>query len=395
MKDLTTERSLCEGESLPPRSRIVVAMSGGVDSSVAAVLLAEAGYDVIGISLRLAAESESSAGAGRSSGCCSVDDFRDAARVAERIGIPHYVLDMREPFRRSVNEPFVDSYVMGQTPSPCILCNREIKLGLLHVRARELGASHVATGHYAVRAYRDGRYRLLRGRDAAKDQSYFLFEMSQHDLARTLVPIGGLEKSEVRRIATERGLGVAEKPESQEICFVPDGRYADFVARVGASKIRPGEIRDESGNVLGTHDGVHRFTVGQRRGLGVAAAEPLYVSAIDADSGTVVATTRERLGRSGFIAADARWTSGASEPAGAEVEVRIRHRHRPVPARVQTLAGNRVEVRFEQPEPSVAPGQAAVFYRDDEVLGGAWIRESFTDERAVAGDLAGTASSRV
>jgi len=356
---------------VPGPSRIVVAMSGGVDSSVAAVLLREQGHDVIGISLRLAAEAGEG---GKSSGCCSIDDFRDAARVADRLDMPHYVLDMREPFRRNVIEPFIDAYASGRTPSPCILCNREIKLGLLRTRARELGAEFVATGHYARRELRDGRYRLLRARDLAKDQSYFLFEMTQADLAHTLFPIGDLEKAEVREIARRHALPVADKPESQEICFVPDGRYADFVARNAADRIRPGTIRDEDGRELGSHDGVHRFTIGQRRGLGVSAAEPLYVTAVDAETATVVVATRERLGRSGFFADGARWTSGHAEAAGSRVEVRIRHRQRPVPARVYPDESNgRLEVRFDAPEAAVTPGQAAVLYRDDEVLGGAWI----------------------
>ena len=368
MEPRSSERSLADPASMP--SRVVVAMSGGVDSSVAAALLLEQGHEVIGVSLRLAAEP---AEPGRSSGCCSIEDFRDAARVAECLDIPHYVFDMREPFRERVIAPFVDAYLTGRTPSPCILCNREIKLGLLHTRARELGADFVATGHYAVRVYEDGRFRLRRGRDPTKDQSYFLFEMTQADLAATLFPVGELDKSEVRRIALRFGLPVAAKPESQEICFVPDGRYADFVARAAGDRLRRGTIRDASGRLLGTHEGVHRFTVGQRRGLGIAAAEPFYVAAIDAESATVTATPRAELARDAFVADGARWLAGTPEPAGTPVDVRIRHRHRAVPAHVYPLDAGRVEVRFVAPEAAVAPGQAAVFYRGDEVLGGAWI----------------------
>ena len=360
---------LCDDE-VPAGTRIVVAMSGGVDSSVAAALLVERGYEVIGMSLRLAS---GAVGAGRSSGCCSIDDFRDAARVAELLGIPYYVLDMREAFQRSVIAPFVEEYLAGRTPSPCILCNREIKFGVLHRKARELGAEYVATGHYAVRERAGRRYRLLRATDPAKDQSYFLFEMGQEQLSATLFPVGRMTKDEVRRLAESMGLPVASKPESQEICFVPDGRYADFVAKQAPERIRPGVIRDESGREIGRHEGVHRFTVGQRRGLGVASSKPLYVSAVDAATSTVVTASRDKLPRWGLEADAVRWTSGVAEPNGAEIEVRIRHRHRAVPARVYGGDGARVNIRFETPEPAVTPGQAAVFYREAEVLGGGWI----------------------
>jgi tRNA-specific 2-thiouridylase len=359
-------------------ARIVVAMSGGVDSSVAAALLAEAGYEVVGVSMRLA--SDGGARAATSSGCCSLEDFRDAARVAARLGLAHYTFDMRSEFSDAVVRPFVDEYLAGRTPSPCILCNREIKFSLLRRKAAELGADFVATGHYARRTYDDGRYRLLRGRDQAKDQSYFLFELGQQELAHTLFPVGGLDKREVRARAERLGLAVATKPDSQEICFVADGRYADFVERVGAARVRRGEIRDEQGRVLGTHDGVQRFTIGQRRGLGVSASEPLFVSAIDATSATVTVVPRARLGRRGLIADGVVWTTGVPEQDGARVQARIRYRHDAVAASVCEISAGRATVRFDEAQDGVSPGQAVVFYRDAEVVGGGWIRSALDED---------------
>lgn len=357
------------------RRRIVVAMSGGVDSSVAAGLLAEQGHEVIGISLRLAPEPP--AGQARnSSGCCSIEDFQDAARVATAIGVPHYVFDMREEFERAVISPFVNEYLAGRTPSPCILCNREIKFSLLHQKAFELGASAVATGHYARIEQANGRYRLLRGHDHHKDQSYFLFEMGQQELATTLFPVGMLAKDAVREHAVRMGLPVAEKPDSQEVCFVPDGRYAEFVARVAADRIRPGEIRTARGDVVGTHDGIHGYTVGQRRGLGISAPNPLYVSEIDADTATVTVAERSALQAVGLIADDVRWVAGRAEPNGARIEARIRYRHEAAPATVTTNGGDNVEIRFDRPQSAITPGQATVFYRGDEVIGGGWIRRA-------------------
>jgi len=355
--------------------RVVVAMSGGVDSSVAAALLAEQGYDVVGISMRLAPDGGERA---RSSGCCSLADFRDAGRVATRLGVPHYVFDMREEFGAAVVAPFVEEYLAGRTPSPCILCNREIKFSLLRRKAAELGADWVATGHYARREHRDGRYRLLRGLDHNKDQSYFLFEMGQAELAHTLFPVGALAKDEVRAIASRLGLGVADKQESQEICFVPDGSYADVVERAAADRVRPGEIRDEQGRVLGRHAGVQRYTIGQRKGLGIASPEPLYVSDIDADSAIVTVTGRDGLSRAGLLADHVMWTSGEAEPVGARFEARIRYRHRAVSATLSAVDGSSASVVFDAPEDAVSPGQAAVFYRGDEVIGGGWIREALT-----------------
>lgn len=362
------------------RERVIVAMSGGVDSSVAAALLVGAGYDVVGVSMRLADEKTS----GGSSGCCSLDDFRDAARVAGRLGIPHYIFDMRQRFAESVVRPFVEEYLAGRTPSPCILCNREIKFSLLRTKARELGAGLVATGHYARRLWQDGRYRLARGIDHAKDQSYFLFELGQAELAATLFPVGDLSKNEVRAIAEREGLAVADKPDSQEICFVADGRYADFVERAAAERVRRGAIVDTDGRVLGEHKGVHHYTVGQRRGLGVAAAEPLYVSALDAAASTVTVVPRDGLARAGLVGADVRWTSGRALSVGTRFQVRVRHRHVPVDCVLEEARGDRVTLRFAEPQEGISPGQAAVFYEGDEVLGGAWIRHSLACPQAEA-----------
>jgi len=354
-----------------PGARIVVAMSGGVDSSVAAALLVEQGYDVVGISLRLAEERP-----GRSSGCCSLEDFQDAARVADSLGVPHYVFDMREAFAREVISPFVEEYLAGRTPSPCILCNRSIKFSALRRRAAELGADWVATGHYARRDHDGGCFRLLRGKDAGKDQSYFLFELNQAALAHTLFPVGELTKDEVRAYAAAHDVATAAKADSQEICFVPDGRYADFVESVAGDRKRAGLVVDGDGNELGRHDGVHRFTVGQRRGLGIAGSEPLYVDSVDAVTATVRVATRAALRRGGLVADGVVWTSGRPEPDGARVDARIRYRHRGVSSTVHTGSNGNVELRFEEPQYAVAPGQAVVFYRGDQVIGGGWIRES-------------------
>lgn len=364
------------------RRRIVVAMSGGVDSSVAAGLLAEKGHEVIGISLRLAPEP--APGMPRSSsGCCSIEDFQDAARVATAINVPHYVFDMREEFQRSVISPFVDEYLAGRTPSPCILCNREIKFSLLHKKAFELGADAVATGHYARIERDDAGYHLLCGHDRNKDQSYFLFEMGQRELETTLFPVGAMAKDEVREHAVRLGLPVAEKPDSQEICFVSDGRYAEFVRRAAPERVKAGQIRNENGDVVGTHEGVHGYTVGQRRGLGVSAANPLYVSAIDAETATVTVSERASLAADGLFATGATWVAGGPPDHRERVQARIRYRHDPVAATVVQKGQGTVEVVFDEPQYAVTPGQATVFYRDDEVVGGAWI------ERGIA-----TAQSR-
>ena len=350
------------------RERVVVAMSGGVDSAVAAARCVAAGYDVIGVSLRLAAD-----GGG---GCCSLDDFQDAAAVADRLGFPHYVFDARELFERRVVQPFVSDYLAGRTPNPCTRCNQHVKFDHLWQRARELGAQRLATGHYARvgRHPATGRGVLRAARDPAKDQSYFLFMLGADLLERTLFPVGELSKREVRAEAASLGLSVAEKPESMEICFVSGGGAAAFVERrAPAERIRPGLIVDEQGTPLGRHEGIHRYTVGQRRGLGIGGGPRRFVRHIDPERGTVTVAEAATMHTSAFVVDDVVWPAGAESAARAALAVRIRHRHRPLPCRVAPAATGRVSVELVESGPAVTPGQAAVFYDGDWVLGGGWI----------------------
>jgi len=359
-------------------ARAVVAMSGGVDSSVAAAILRERGLDVIGIAMRLAPDPAPAAGARAS--CCSADDFEDARRVAELMGFPFYVIDVRGEFKRGVIDYFVKEYLSGRTPNPCAMCNREIKFELLWERARALEADCMATGHYAriVRGA-DGRRRLLRARDRSKDQSYFLFNLGGDDLERTIFPLGDMSKEQVRKRARELGLRNADKAESQEICFVRSRGYADFVsAQVAPGLIRAGAIVDSAGRKLGTHDGIHRFTVGQRRGLGIASAEPLFVREVRPERGEVVAVPKPQLFSKGLFASQVRLVDPAlAGRANMPVEVKIRYRHPAVAATLSTFEtqseGLRAEVRFQEEYPAVTPGQACVFYDGDEVLGGGFI----------------------
>ena len=362
--------------------RIVVAMSGGVDSSVAAALLAEQGHEVVGVSMQLypstasgQADSAGGTGDGRLFGsCCTIDDLNDARRVAATIGIPHYILNFERQFDETVMSNFVREYVAGRTPIPCAHCNSDVKFASLLTRARGFDAERLATGHYArIDRAADGRYRLRRGVDAGKDQSYFLFSLSQEQLARAAFPVGDLDKATVRGHARRLGLRVAAKPDSQEICFVPSGDYAAFVERRAPEAIRPGRIVDGAGTTMGTHEGIHRYTVGQRKGLGLSAGVPLYVVGIDAARGEVAVGPRDALERRALSASGVNWVAGPAPGSWVAVTAQIRHRHPAAPARVRALDDGRVELEFDTPQIAITPGQAVVWYDGDEVLGGGWI----------------------
>jgi tRNA-specific 2-thiouridylase len=353
--------------------RIVVAMSGGVDSSVAAGLLAGAGHDVVGLSMQLYDQQEGREAFGS---CCSLDDLHDARRVAARIGIPHYIVNFEREFDALVVRNFVDEYAAGRTPIPCVHCNADLKFATLAERAAGFGAGAVATGHYA-RVDFDGetrRFRLLRSADRDKDQTYFLFSLTQDQLAHALFPVGALTKTDVRAEARRLGLSVADKPDSHEICFVPDGDAGGFVERHLPAPASEGEIVDSGGRVLGRHRGLHRYTVGQRRGLGLATGAPLYVLRLDPAETRLVVGPREDLGRRDLTASGVNWIAGAPPEGPRRVTARIRHRHTDATATVTADVSGHASLTFDDPQLAITPGQAVVFYHGDEVLGGGWIR---------------------
>lgn len=371
--------SVVEKMPLNKKERVVVAMSGGVDSSTAAALLKEEGYEVIGLTMHLWDQTQD--GKGSFGRCCSPDDIHDARRVADQLEIPHYVVNLKKAFEEEVVNNFVEEYLKGRTPNPCIHCNDRIKFGFLLRKAEELGAKALATGHYAriVRApqvnhQREKGYLLLRGKDRNKDQSYFLFTLTQEQMDKVIFPLGEKSKTEVRQQALKLGLRVAEKPESQEVCFIPDDDYRRFLeARKGKGILKPGEVVDRQGRVLGFHQGLYSFTIGQRRGLGIAAPHPYYVLALDRESNRVVAGRKDELQANGLVAEGMNWISFPEPEGEVEALVQIRYRHPGVAAVILPLGDGRVRVHFQIPQKSVTPGQAAVFYRGDEVLGGGWI----------------------
>lgn len=361
-----------------------VAMSGGVDSSVAAALLQREGRQVIGFTMQLWNQRRRLGPDGEPapSRCCSLDDVYDARRVAEDLGFPFYVVNLEDQFEESVVRPFVENYLAGQTPIPCVSCNTKLKFARLVSLARQVGAERVATGHYARVEYDEAasRFILRKGRDGSKDQSYFLFEMTQKQLKRAVFPLGDLAKSDVRRVARELGLSNADKQESQEICFVPDGDYARFVQRYARFEMgrnafdETGEIVTTGGAVLGPHKGLHRYTVGQRRGIGVSSPEPLYVVKIDVARNQLVVGERNDLLRNAFAAAGVNWVSIPEPTAPVRCRVRVRYRAAESPATITPIAPGEVRVEFDEAQPAITPGQAAVFYDGEVVLGGGWIK---------------------
>lgn len=351
-------------------------MSGGVDSSVAAAMLVEEGYDVIGVTMQIwpAASAPEEA---FSRACCSLSAVEDARRVAARIGIPHYVMNFKDVFESTVIDNFIEEYRRGRTPNPCVRCNRFVKFDALLERAKGLGAEYVATGHYSRIVYDEsrGRWLLKRGLDDSKDQSYALYGMTQEQLAHTLMPLGGMAKDETRRLAADLGLAVASKPDSQEICFVENRDYPGFLKANAPETARPGPIMDTTGSVIGEHNGIAFYTVGQRRRIGIAAREPLYVVRIDPARNAIIVGTNEDLFSSELTASDVNFISIVKPAKPIAVTAKVRYNMKDSPALLVPLEDGRLQVSFEKPQRAIAPGQAVVCYQGDEVVGGGTIEE--------------------
>ena len=350
-------------------TRVVVAMSGGVDSSVVAALLHSQGYEVIGITLQLY---DHGAMVGKKGACCAGQDIHDARRVADTLGVPHYVLNYESRFKDAVMEDFADTYLAGATPIPCVRCNQSVKFKDLLMTARDLGADCMATGHYVQRIVNEaGQAELHRGTDPDKDQSYFLFATTQEQLDFLRFPLGGLKKEETRALAEKFGLAVADKPDSQDICFVPTGGYASVIEKIRPGSAEPGEIVHVDGRVLGAHAGIIHYTIGQRKGLGGGSGEPLYVVKLDAPNKRVVVGPREALARSDFSVKELNWLGAMGQRDG--IRVKVRSAQPPVRASITPSVDMQASIHLHDPYEGIAPGQACVVYDGDRVLGGGWI----------------------